>query len=139
MAKAPLPQSPALEALLPIHPSGSQALLTSLGIVTDLRVLDSGGYTEEHSDETGSLLTQLNVCHVRISTSSSVKWAQEIIVPISGLGDFNVQNAGLTSRLNKLWQLQWPSSRFKTALASLWVTRFIHRKVHISVQNSHKV
>lgn len=124
MAKASLPQSPALEALLPVHPSGSQALLTSLGIVTDLRVLDSGGYTEEHNDETGSLLTQVNVCHVRTSTSSSVKWAREIIVSISGLGDFNVQNAG---------------QDFKTALASLWVTRFIHRKVHISVQNSHKV
>ncbi|MXQ81485.1 hypothetical protein E5288_WYG005967 [Bos mutus] len=56
MAKAPLPQSPALEALLPVHPPGNQALLTSLGIVTDLSVVDSGGYTEEHSDETGDAL-----------------------------------------------------------------------------------
>lgn len=120
MAKAPLPQSPALEALLPVHPPGNQALLTSLGIVTDLSVVDSGVYTEEHSDETGRLLTQVNICHVRTSTSSSIKWAQEIIVPISGLGDFNVQKAGPTYRLNKLWQLQWPSSRFKTALVSLF-------------------
>lgn len=120
MAKAPLPQSPALEAFLPVRPPGSQALLAFLGIATGLSVVDAGGYTEEHSDETGRLLTQVNVCHVRTPTSSSVKWAREIIVPISELGDFNVQYAGPTYKLNKLRQLQWPSSRFKTALALLF-------------------
>lgn len=120
MAKAALPQSPDLEALLPVHHPGNQALMTFLGIVTGLSVVDAGDYTEEHNDETGRLLTQVNVCHVRTSTSSSVKWAREIIVPVSELGDFNVQNAGPTYRLNKLQQLQWPSSRFKTALALLF-------------------
>lgn len=80
MAKSPLPQSPTLEALLlveSVHPPGTGALVPSPGIGTlsGLSVEDSGGDTEEHSDETGRFLTQVNVCRARTLTSSSVKWA----------------------------------------------------------------
>lgn len=60
-----------------VHPPGTGALVPSPGIGTlsGLSVEDSGGDTEEHSDETGRFLTQVNVCCARTSTSSSVKWA----------------------------------------------------------------